>query len=63
MSRIFNIASHARSNAPAYHRNHPALIDVLDHSDFTSQRPGTFVFDESRRSGRSIGLERDVRLT
>ncbi|KAJ0411461.1 hypothetical protein ATCC90586_008510 [Pythium insidiosum] len=31
MSRIFGLASHHRANTPAFHLNHPALIDVLDH--------------------------------
>lgn len=46
MSRIFALSN--RANAPAFHRNHPALIDVLDHSDFMRGRAGTFITDERR---------------
>ncbi|KAJ0388988.1 hypothetical protein P43SY_012048 [Pythium insidiosum] len=49
MSRIFGLASHHRANTPAFHLNHPALIDVLDQSDFTQARPGTFTSAEDLR--------------
>lgn len=49
MSRIFGLGSQVRSNAPAFHLSHPALIDVLDQSDFMTQRPGTFTSAEDMR--------------
>lgn len=50
MSRIFGLGSQVRSNAPAFHLSHPALLDVLDQSDFTmTQRPGTSTIVEDQQ--------------
>ena len=64
MARIFGLTAHARTNAPAFHRSHPALLDVLDHSDFPTQRQGTFVDTEPRQTnpGARYSSEQDVRL-
>ncbi|TMW56358.1 hypothetical protein Poli38472_006368 [Pythium oligandrum] len=58
MSRIFGLGSQMRQNAPAYHLNHPALIDVLDQADLITQRPGTFNtnIDEVRRQNGQNGF-------
>ncbi|DAZ94785.1 TPA: hypothetical protein N0F65_002398 [Lagenidium giganteum] len=45
MSRIFALSNRSRTDGATFHRSHPALIDVLDQSDFTNGpngRPGTF---------------------
>jgi hypothetical protein len=56
MSRIFGLGSQTRANAPAYHLSHPALIDVLDQSDFATQRPGTFTSVDDMRPMQQNGF-------
>lgn len=44
MSRVF--ALNHRTNTPAFHRHHPALLEMIDQSDFMSNRHGTFISSE-----------------
>lgn len=62
MSRIFALSSHMRQNTLQYQRSLPALIDVLDQADFSTQRGGTFAGSDDRRTA-PFNPDHDVRFT
>uniref|UniRef100_K3WGV7 PIPK domain-containing protein n=1 Tax=Globisporangium ultimum (strain ATCC 200006 / CBS 805.95 / DAOM BR144) TaxID=431595 RepID=K3WGV7_GLOUD len=63
MSRIFALNSHTRTNTLQYQRNQPALIDVLDQTDFNTQRNGTYVSTgDDRRGTTQFNPDHDVRF-
>lgn len=61
MSRIFALSSHTRTNTLQYQRSLPALIDVLDQTDFNTQRNGTFPGLDDRRTTQ-FNPDHDVRF-